>query len=180
MNCNPGDSEGVLTVLSPTQERRVNTQIIKRCMMDPNLLIFAIGCLIIVISVFILIKNQQLDYTNEIEESDYLQEQLRRITMTTENDLQNQINEIKEEVHLIREDIQLVYSLTQSVKPTTDRDSEAKDQEESFSQLLNYKIFAEKNGDIINLLKLGEHPQAIAKKQNKSVREVEMIMKLIK
>lgn len=53
-------------------------------------------------------------------------------------------------------------------------------QEGNFNNLLNYNMFTKKNSDIIELYKSGISVEEIAKKLNKSIREVEMVIKLVK
>lgn len=50
----------------------------------------------------------------------------------------------------------------------------------NFKHVLNYKFFKEKNNDIINLYEQGRAIEEIAKVLNKSIREVEMVINLIK
>ncbi len=50
----------------------------------------------------------------------------------------------------------------------------------NFKPVLNYNMFKEKNRDIIHLYNKGMSQEDIAKSLNKSVREIEMVIKLIK
>lgn len=49
-----------------------------------------------------------------------------------------------------------------------------------FKQVLNYNFFKEKNGAVIDLYIQGKPKEEIAKTLNKSIREVEMVINLVK
>lgn len=51
---------------------------------------------------------------------------------------------------------------------------------DNFKQVLNYKFFKEKNSSIIDLYEEGKAKEEIAKILNKSIREIEMVINLIK
>ena len=50
--------------------------------------------------------------------------------------------------------------------------------EDEFKTILNYKIFRDKNKDILDLYDKGFSKESIAKKLNRSIREVEMVINL--
>lgn len=50
----------------------------------------------------------------------------------------------------------------------------------NFRQILNYNFFKEKNGAVIDLYRQGKSEGEIAKVLNKSIREVEMVVNLVK
>lgn len=50
----------------------------------------------------------------------------------------------------------------------------------NFKQALNYNVFKERNNDIIDLHRQGKSKEEIAKTLNKSIREIEMIINLLK
>lgn len=50
----------------------------------------------------------------------------------------------------------------------------------NFKQVLNYNFFKEKNGAVIDLYMQGKPKEEIAKVLNKSIREVEMVINLVK
>lgn len=49
----------------------------------------------------------------------------------------------------------------------------------NFKPILNYNLFKERNNIIIDLYKAGKTKEEIAKVLNKSIREIEMVIKLI-
>ncbi|ABW19055.1 hypothetical protein [Alkaliphilus oremlandii] len=52
--------------------------------------------------------------------------------------------------------------------------------ENEFKNILNYKIFKDKNKDILDLYDKGFPKESIAKNLNRSIREVEMVINLIR
>ncbi|MBU5677444.1 hypothetical protein KQI88_13560 [Alkaliphilus sp. MSJ-5] len=50
----------------------------------------------------------------------------------------------------------------------------------SFKPVLNYNLFKEKNSTIIDLYEKGISKEEIAKVLNKSIREIDMVIKLVK
>lgn len=59
--------------------------------------------------------------------------------------------------------------------------SEEKDIDENeFKTILNYKILKDKNKDILDLYDKGFSKESIAKNLNRSIREVEMVINLIR
>ena len=50
----------------------------------------------------------------------------------------------------------------------------------NFKQILNYNLFKEKNSAIIDLYKQGKPKEEIARILNKSIREIEMVISIVK
>ncbi len=150
--------------------------------MDFNIAIILIGCVIIIVTLVLLLKEDNKvddDLTSQIMMgiNSYNKDHQQNDNYS---DILDTIEMLSNEISDIREDIQ---KLTNSITSKDDHEEVGvsnNENWENFSQSLNYNMFIKKNDDIINLFNNGKSPDEIAKALNKSVREVEMVIKLIK
>ena len=151
-------------------------------MLYNNFIIIFIGILLVIVSLYFIIKQNSY----EEEEMYYKTSQLlNNSEVDTRNNNQqelvfNQLNEVLNEMEELKlklqrlEELQVPYNNPELA--TTAIHEEVK----PFNHALNYQLFLNKNEDIIKLHLEGLSPEVIARKLNKSFREVEMIIKLIK
>ncbi len=89
-----------------------------------------------------------------------------------------ELEEIQEElIQLKKEQKQMNHRMASYFKKT---ETEEKEKEEPFDQVLNYSLFAQKNEEVLARFEKGMDPREIARELDKSVREVDMVIKLAK
>lgn len=134
--------------------------------MEKHIVLLIIGIGIVIISSFILfISKLKRSYSK----TDYLEEYNHKITQASK--IENEIM-LKKIANLEKE----IENLKQSNTDLTEK----RDTYTNFKPMLNYNMFKERNKTIIDLYSKGNSKEEIAKIMNKSVREVEMIVKLAK
>ncbi len=85
-----------------------------------------------------------------------------------------EINKMKEKLFLLTKQIDI------NEDPIINGGKKTLNNGENFKHIINYKQFVDKNQDIMDLIKREKSPEEIARLLDKSVREVEMVIKLIK
>jgi len=86
-----------------------------------------------------------------------------------------ELEDIQEElIQLKKEHKQLSHRMENYVK------SKETEKEPPFEQVLNYNLFAQKNEEVLTRFDGGMDPKEIARELGKSLREVEMVIKLAK
>lgn len=89
-----------------------------------------------------------------------------------------ELEEIQEElIQLKKEQKQMNHRMASYFKK---RETEEKEKDEPFDQVLNYSLFAQKNEEVLARFEKGMDPREIARELDKSVREVDMVIKLAK
>ncbi|MBM7613688.1 helix-turn-helix transcriptional regulator [Alkaliphilus hydrothermalis] len=152
--------------------------------MDSNIIIIIIGGFIIVSALIILLKagNKEEDFNPEVlmglrgGKVNNPQETLNHLAiMEGIEGLKMEVAQMKIEIERIGEllEIHNHQEIAVSTSPNLNN-------WENFDQSLNYNMFVQKNNDILKLHREGKSLEEIARRLNKSVREVEMVIKLIK
>ncbi len=134
--------------------------------MEKHIVLLTIGILIVIISAFVLFISK---LKNNHSKTDYFEEYNNKITQASK--IENEIM-LKKIANLEKE----IQKLKQSNTDLTEK----KETNTNFKHMLNYNLFKETNKTIIDLYNKGSSKEQIAKIKNKSVREVEMIVKLAK
>ncbi len=135
--------------------------------MGLNITIIILGGIIVLIALALFIKEQRAT-SEELPNSFLFQGPGQQDLIQ----LKNEVKALKSELGAATE---LLRTMAQEPKPM-----EVIEEEAPFDQLLNYNRFTKKNERIIQLYQSGETPESIARKLEKSLREVEMVIKLIK
>ncbi|GAB6088208.1 DUF6115 domain-containing protein [Alkaliphilus crotonatoxidans] len=135
--------------------------------MGLNITIIILGGIIVLIALALFIKEQRAT-SEELPNSFLFQGPGQQDLIQ----LKNEVKALKSELGAATE---LLRTMAQEPKPM-----EVTEEEAPFDQLLNYNRFTKKNERIIQLYQSGETPESIARKLEKSLREVEMVIKLIK
>ncbi|WP_026476030.1 DUF6115 domain-containing protein [Alkaliphilus transvaalensis] len=148
--------------------------------MDYNIAIVLLGCIIVIISLILVFKN------NSKEDEDFESQLIVGLGNQNNNynpqDSINQekmikgINALNQEIVSIKDELSRLRQLPHRVEESIDPNH----QWENFEHSLNYNLFMQKNKDIISLYQKGKSKEEIARSLNKSVREVEMVIKMIK
>lgn len=91
-----------------------------------------------------------------------------------------ELEEIQEElIQLKKEQKQMNHRMASYFKKAETEKKEP-EKEEPFDQVLNYSLFAQKNEEVLARFEKGMDPKEIARELDKSVREVDMVIKLAK
>lgn len=133
--------------------------------MGLNMGMIILGTGLVVVALFLFIKEQR----NMQEPQDpWNVEQSELYALRGEvADLKQQLAQMEEMITELQ---------TSAPAPLPEEEGSA----EGFEQLLNYTRFSQKNQQIIKLYQLGRTPEEIARDLGKSIREVEMVIKLIR
>ncbi|QUH26308.1 hypothetical protein [Serpentinicella alkaliphila] len=155
--------------------------------MDVNLIVFIVGCVIVVGTLLFNI------YSNNNRSQAQLQSvyetNMNQFTnnVSSNNKNSNDIEQLKREVISIQKELSTVLEILNTnlmntvIEPVEDLKPDTKNSKiGSFSNILNYSKFLSNNKDIIDRYKNNKSIEEIAKELNKSIREVEMVIKLIK
>lgn len=150
-------------------------------MLYNNLIIVIVGIVLVIISLYFIVKQ------NKYEEEDYYYKAsmlLNNNEESKENPQQQIINsQLKSVLHEMAglkqqmEELQKFQSLKNVDEEALTEDIEI---DMTFNHALNYQLFMKKNDEIIKMYNAGNSIDEIAKELNKSFREIEMIIKLIK
>ncbi|MGV8146376.1 MAG: hypothetical protein ACLKAK_01840 [Alkaliphilus sp.] len=143
--------------------------------MEYNSYIIIIGCIIVIGSVILIIKENRFynkqNTNNHSKQNNY---NVRKEIAT----INNEIGQLAENVELILKSINLLKTKQDHIEGIENEILEEKNS--SFNNTLKYQMFEKKNEKVIYLYKSGITVEEIAEKLNKSYREVEMIVKLLK
>lgn len=92
-----------------------------------------------------------------------------------------ELEDIQEElIQLKKEQKQLNHRMENYIKTNENQREQKVKEEQPFEQVLNYSLFAQKNQEVLQRFEEGMSPKEIAKVLDKSLREVEMVIKLAK
>lgn len=151
--------------------------------MKNNLILFDLALLIICIFLFVLIIFKDKKLRDRLI---YLEEKNRDrayLDKTSKLDLDNsfiidKITELELEILKLRtENKRMAHRYEDGQRLDGEKEDGAN---KNFKNILNYNFFEDRNRDIIKLYKAGRPKEDIAKSLNKSIREVEMIINLVK
>ncbi|NLM03657.1 MAG: hypothetical protein GX214_01380 [Clostridiales bacterium] len=150
-----------------------------------DILIILIGILVIIITLYIILNKNKNDndYTDKSDVNiiKYELEDFKKNLMEDILDIKNEIYEINMELNNLKDNIRVDNDLIISIlEKNYEEKANAVSEIENFASTLNYNKFLKKNHDIIELYQANKNPEYIAKKLNKSIREVEMVLKLVK
>lgn len=157
--------------------------------MNFNSIIVIIGILVVVIAIYLIIRSNNVNSGNNVDEFDITSfKGIDELSINTNNEkLQDQelltrMDIAEGDIIKLRKDLKQLMAVYNQAKEAAVALAPPKDEvmAESFSQSLNYNLFLQRNSDIIHLYKEGNKAEDIAKNLNKSIREVEMVVKLIK
>ncbi len=147
-----------------------------------NYIIILAGVIIVIISFGIIFLSNK----NNIDES----YQINSPNMTCSNDeMMGYLHKLFEEenyktISEIKRFEGELSTLTESIdqikKFILDGNKASEETNQNFDNVLNYNQFLRKNKAIVDLYKHNKTPEEIAQTLNKSIREVEMIIRLIK
>ncbi|SNR89263.1 hypothetical protein SAMN05446037_1001265 [Anaerovirgula multivorans] len=148
-----------------------------------NHIVVLLGISVVIISFYLIFKKKENDSIEEyiLASGNSNQEEinLSRDLFKEGNDkIVIEIEQLRKEVTNLTHVIQEVYLLLEEQK--NDENLTVESNSENFNHLLNYNQFLNKNKPIIDLSKQNKTSEEIAKILNKSVREIEMVIKLIK
>ncbi|SCY13152.1 TraB/GumN family protein [Alkaliphilus peptidifermentans] len=149
--------------------------------MDYNTIIIIIGGIIVLAALITIIKSSSRDQTEVTYNTPIMG--LHKIqdheTLDQER-IMHEISNMRSDILQVKNDILNLFELYNKNNKTNTLGNIVVDEEEPFNQTLNYNMFIQRNNNIIQLYQEGDTPDVIARKLNKSVREVEMVIKLVK
>lgn len=134
--------------------------------MEKHVVLLIIGIIIVITSLIIILISKQKKTNHKIEYIEKYNNQIEQSLNIRNEILLKKIHDLENEVKKIKQN-------------NLDLINKNKDNAD-FKPMLNYSLFKQKNKDIVDLYKRGNNKEEIAKTLNKSVREVEMILKLVK
>lgn len=141
--------------------------------MGLNIIIILLGCVIILLALYLMFKERS-------EGEDELSSQLFFHEKPLQAETKEEVVKLRNEVMELKLEIEGLSELLQAAGQQAVVVEEAPETEYRFDQMLNYNRFTQKNQTIIDLYQSGKTTEDIARKLKKSVREVEMVIKLIK
>lgn len=150
-----------------------------------NHIIVLIGILIVIATFFLVFFSKKNDSMDDylINSFGHDKEYLSVLKNTIAEDHKTLLNEAKmlrEEIIYLKKLVEEIHSyLEKNVENNINSDDE-ENLTKNFKYLLNYNQFVNKNKDIIDLNKQNKSPEEIARLLNKSIREVEMVINLIR
>ncbi|KAB3535853.1 hypothetical protein F8154_04880 [Alkaliphilus pronyensis] len=153
--------------------------------MDYNTIIIIAGSIIILIALLIVMRSNNQEPDNHYNSSIIHLQNIKDQELELQQVVIHELEGLKGDMGIIKEDISTLFSLYNDLnrnslsKGASNNDTGQKEVE-PFNQKLNYNIFTQKNTDIIRLHQEGNSPDEIARKLNKSIREIEMVIKLVK
>lgn len=137
--------------------------------MGLNISVIILGGIIVSVALFLFIREQR-STVDEFPD-----------TLPFQGANQQELHHLRREVKELKDGLAEATALLQDL--TREPGAEAAvtaAADEPFDQLLNYNRFAKKNQRIIEMYQSGKSPEDIARNLGKSIREVEMVIKLIK
>jgi len=148
--------------------------------MKSNIILLIVGLSILIISYIISIIFKQKSTHNKFEyhKKKGKYNEKKYIDSKIENEIiLEKIKRLEQEVLQLKQENNI---LAQEYKKNNILLNENKLKNSSFKPILNYNLFKEKNNTIIDLYKKGKSKEEIAKTLNKSIREIEMVIRLVK
>lgn len=148
--------------------------------MDNNIVLLNLSFTFISLLLFLLIvfKGKRLDNKiNYLEGQNLDNMYLNNTSMKDNEQMLDRITKLELEVLRLRSENN---KLAEQYEKSQSAINKNNDSDKNFKQLLNYNFFREKNSHVINLYEQGKAKEEIAKALNKSIREVEMIINLVR
>ncbi|MCD5413634.1 MAG: hypothetical protein LR001_01325 [Clostridiales bacterium] len=142
--------------------------------MNYNSYIIIIGCIVILVAVFLIIKENRFQ-RNDSDKNTTQENYAIRVEVAKIN---NEVKQLSENIGLVLKSIDLEGN--DKKYKTRKTDLEFGEDDDSFNSTLKYQMFEKKNEEVISLYKSNVTTEDIAKQLKKSYREVEMIIKLLK
>ncbi|MBN4067781.1 MAG: hypothetical protein COA82_05205 [Alkaliphilus sp.] len=142
--------------------------------MDYNSYTIIIGCVVVLVSLALIIRENRL-YNIKNRNNDNYRNQ-------SNCNASKEVAIISNKIEQLARNVELILEATVSSKETKNviKKPIAQQDNNSFNNTLKYQLFEKKNEKVIELHKSGLEIASIAKMLNKSYREVEMIVKLLK
>lgn len=149
--------------------------------MDYNTIIIIIGGIIVLAALITIIKSSSRDQSEATYNTAIMGLQKIQDHETLDQErIMHEISDMRSDILQVKNDILNLFELYNKNNKTNALGNIVVDEEEPFNQMLNYNMFIQRNNNIIQLYQEGDTPDVIARKLNKSVREVEMVIKLVK
>ncbi|SES68090.1 hypothetical protein SAMN05660297_00221 [Natronincola peptidivorans] len=151
-----------------------------------NIIFILFGSIVVIISLYILLQNRDNSINNEYASSFSNEDSIKKLEGLVKNEnykAMKEISKINDEISQLKDMLKHTEDLIDlKVKDNEDFNDEnhSDNHNDNFKHLLNYNKFLKKNNDIINLFKQNKNLEEIARELNKSIREVEMVVKLVK
>ncbi|AKL95451.1 hypothetical protein CACET_c20030 [Clostridium aceticum] len=152
--------------------------------MNYNTIIIITGIIVIIVALCILLRQKNNTYSKEVLPSLSLSERdLKKLKVLLEEGQ----GKLREEIHVLTNEVSTLKKYIASMSECREKSEKSHSepfqedpQQEGFNHSLNYNKFVEKNKDIIDVYKENNNLEETAKILNKSIREVEMVIKLVK
>jgi len=152
-------------------------------MISPEILLMALTVILIAAALMILFKKEKEEpFSNTQRESEIQKtEEQGREALNAKKiyRMTRDLEDIQEElIQLKKEQKQQNLRMENYIKS---KEAELEPEpEQPFEQVLNYNLFAQKNEEVLKRFEAGMDPREIARELDKSLREVEMVVKLAK
>ncbi|KAB3531355.1 DUF6115 domain-containing protein [Alkaliphilus serpentinus] len=151
--------------------------------MDYNTIIVLVGILVTIIAIYVIVKTNHTDEISK-EDNDFTSINRNSIRNKDQESLQEMATRMdiaEGDIIQLRKDTRQLMEVYNKAKEAALAVKKQNDEEAtSFNQKFNYNLFTQRNHDIIELHQQGLRAEEIAKKLNKSIREIEMVIKLTK
>lgn len=152
-----------------------------------NTIIILMGIFVVIIALYILLQKKDKDFSYDELISNTIKKDINNLENMLKKDrlqIMDGIDKLNIEINTLKENIktdnQLMVNILRQENFNLMKENNTEIPSDDFGYLLNYNKFLQKNKDIIALLKKNRTPEDIAKELNKSIREVEMVLKLAK
>ncbi len=148
-------------------------------MKNKIILLSAISAVIpVILLISIIFKQKKLNNeTNYHKKQDNESIHYNNISMTDSKTIIEKITELELEILKLKKENNRIIQQYNRNNHLIDNNNTS---DNDFKQVLNYNFFKEKNGAVIDLYIQGKPKEEIAKTLNKSIREIEMVINLVK
>lgn|GEM_PF-3662986 len=152
-------------------------------MLTAQIIMMALTVILIAVALVILFKKGKEESSNNPEggsEVTRTEEQGREALNAKKiYRMARELEDIQEElIQLKKEQKQMNHRMENYVR--SQEFEKETEKEQPFEQVLNYSLFAQKNDEVLQRYEAGMSPKEIAKELDKSLREVDMVIKLAK
>lgn len=147
--------------------------------MKGNIILLIIGICILILPIImsLILREKRIDEGNRYHENKNGYNQLNNEQKIQTMILLDRLNKLEEEVSKLKDENT---ALKEEYSKKSVLFDESPISSDKFKPILNYNLFKEKNSKIIDLYEKGKTKEEIAKILNKSIREVEMVISLVK
>ncbi|MCC5909826.1 MAG: hypothetical protein JJT76_05255 [Clostridiaceae bacterium] len=145
-----------------------------------NIIILTIGIIVTIIAAYFLKRNSENSEELYQDMPMSLDSNLKKVIEKSQNKILGDIDHMNEEMQEIKHQLKEIRQLIRLNSQGDNAIQTDTPEDKNFSHLLNYNKFLAKNKKIIDMFHQNKTAEEIACQLNKSVREVEMVTKLIK